>query len=167
MSVNFFEPNCQELVINQSVFGLCDNQDGTKAYTNANILDADKWIATVKNDEKINLIFTAIDKCVLKDGEKVGVKRCDGMMYSNEHLYFVELKDQKNSWISGAIEQLESTIELFKISHPEKINIFKHKKAYACNRRHTHFQVIDNEENLRFFQKHRFRLDAQAEIIVV
>lgn len=41
--MNFFKPDCQEPTINESEFGLCDDQNGTKAYTN--IDDQTKWIA--------------------------------------------------------------------------------------------------------------------------
>ena len=50
--MNFFEPTCQELTIDECIFGLCDDQNGAKAYTNIN--DPTKWIATVKNDRKKN-----------------------------------------------------------------------------------------------------------------
>ena len=47
------------------------------------------------------------------------------------------------------------------------MNLFKHKKAYACNKQHGHFQEIENELNIAFFRKHKVRLDVQAEIIIV
>jgi hypothetical protein len=48
MRLNFFEASCQEPPLNVSLFGICDDQNGTKAYTN--IKHPDTWIATVKND---------------------------------------------------------------------------------------------------------------------
>ncbi len=148
----------------EPIFGLCDDQNGTKAYTNIN--DRTKWIATVKNDSNRNLTFTAIDKCVLKDGEESGRGRCDGMLTSAKHIiYFVELKDQAKGWMPGAIEQLESTINFF-IEHHD-IHVFKHKKAFACNKKRRHFQVIDNELNSHFFNTYGVRIDVQAEIIIV
>jgi hypothetical protein len=163
--MNFFESICQESTINESIFGLCDDQNGTKAYTN--IDDHMKWIATVKNDKKKNLTFTAIDKCVLNDNEEIGRGRCDGMLTSdsNEHIYFVELKDEAKKWITNAINQLESTIQFF-IEHHD-IRIFKHKKAFACNKKQRHFQEIDNEFNLRFFRTYGVRIDVQTKIIIV
>ena len=32
--MNFFETTCQEPTIDKSIFGLCDDQNRTKAYTN-------------------------------------------------------------------------------------------------------------------------------------
>ncbi|RLC19786.1 MAG: hypothetical protein DRI57_06340 [Deltaproteobacteria bacterium] len=163
--MNFFEPACQEPTINESEFGLCDDQNGTKAYTN--IGDRTKWIATVQNDRNKSLTFTAIDKCVLNDDEEPDKGRCDGMLISdsNEHIYFAELKNQAKNWIQNAINQLESTVQFFIENHD--ISVYKYKKAFACNKKHPHFQEIDNELNLRFFRTYGVRIDLQARIIFV
>lgn len=163
MSLNFLVNNCREPVRKDLLFGLCDDQDGKKAYSNSD--DPTKWIATVKNNNALVLAFTPIDKCVIHDDEYPGRGRCDGMLTSSEHLYFIELKDEAKGWITGAIEQLESTIGFFKENHD--INSFRHKRAFACNKQHRHFQETDNEFNLSFFRKHSVRIDIQAEIIVI
>jgi len=113
----------------------------------------------------MDLIFTPVDNCLIKSNEFPDRGRCDGLLTSFEHLYFIELKDQAKKWITDAVKQLESTIEFFKESHD--INAFKHKKAFACNKRHGHFQEVDNEFNVAFFRRHKVRIDIQAEIIVV
>jgi hypothetical protein len=163
MSVNFFGTTCQEPPLNNVLFGLCDDKKGAKAYSNTD--DSAKWVATVKNDNKKLLIFTAVDKCIIKDNEQHGRGRCDGLLTSDEHIFFVELKDQAKDWITDSIEQLESTIQFFIESH--NINEYKHKKAFACNKQHKHFQEIDNEFNRSFFRKYKVRIDLQAEIIVI
>ena len=163
MKVNFLENICKEPAINDSLFGLCDDQNGQKAYSNTD--NPIKWIATVKNEKGINLIFTPVDNCLIKSNEFIGRGRCDGLLTSNEHLYFIELKDQTKKWITQAVEQIESTIDFFKESHD--INSFRHKKAFVCNKQHRHFQEVDNEINLSFFRKHKVRLDIQADIIVI
>lgn len=163
MSIDFFNVKCQEPTLNADLFGLCDDQDGTKAYTNSD--DPIKWIATVKNINKETIVFTAIDKCIIQDDELYGIGRCDCMLNTDNHIYFVELKDQAKGWISNAIEQLESTIQLFSTNH--NIKQYKHKKAFACNKNRKHFQEIDNELNLRFFRKYGVRLDVQSEIIII
>lgn len=163
MSINFFEPTCQEQGITNALFGLCDDQNGKKAYTN--VINPTKWIATVKNDNNKNLLFTAIDKCIIKDNEQIGRGRCDGMLTSDEHLYFVELKNANSPWQTDAIEQLESTIQFFKTNH--NIDAYRYKKAFACNKKKEKFRVIDNEFNIRFYRTYGFRIDIQAEILVV
>lgn len=163
MSLNFFGGPCQEPSTTTALFGLCDDQDGTKAYTST--LNRCNWIATVKNDNGVALTFTAIDKCVIQDYEEPGRGRCDGMLTSTEHIYFVELKAESKNWISGAIEQLESTVQFFIDNHD--LSIFKYKKAFACNKKHRRFQEIDNEFNLYFFRTYGVRIDIQGEIIVI
>lgn len=163
MKINFFNPGCQEGPFDLPRFGLCDNKKGGKAYTN--IEDPDTWVAEVKNNKQISLIFTAIDKCVIRDNEYHDRGRCDAMITSDEHLYFIELKDQARNWVSDAIRQLESTIQLFVENH--EMTKYKHKKAFACNRKYKRFQEIDNERNLSFFRKYKVRLDVQAEVIIV
>jgi len=162
MRVDFFVSACQEYR-NNSLFGLCDDNDGKKAYTD--LTNERNWIATVKNDRNKQLVFTAIDKCVIQDFELPGRGRCDGLLTSDEHIFFIELKDKAMGWMTEAVEQLESTIQLFKENHD--ISIYKHKKAFACNKQHKHFQEIDNEFNLLFFRKNKVRIDIQADVIVV
>jgi hypothetical protein len=161
--MDFFNSTCQESPINEKLFGICDDENGKKAYTNTS--DTSKWIATVKNDKKKELVFTAVDKCIIKDSEQEGRGRCDGMLTSSEHLYFVELKNEAREWISDAIDQLESTIKFFLENHD--VATYRHKKAFACNKRHRPFKVVDNERNNRFFRTYGFRIDVQAEIIVI
>ena len=163
MTIDFFEEDCQQDPINIALFGLCDDEDGSKAY--ASTTNPASWIATVKNMKQLNVVFTAVDKCVIKDGQLKGVARCDGILHSSEHLYFVELKDQQANWLSGALAQLESTVTLFAENH--NLNDFKFKKAFACNKQHGRFKMIDNEQNLKFFRKYGVRLDSQTDIIIL
>ncbi len=163
MKIDFLHNNCVEPSTQAPEFGLCDRENGEKAYSDFE--NPKDWIATVKNENKQTLFFTPIDKCLIHDNEAEGKARCDGMLHSSEHLYFIELKNKAKNWQQEAIEQLSSTIELFKENHD--INKFRHKKVFACNKQHPNFAIIDNEENLAFFRKYKVRLDLQAEIIVV
>ena len=166
MIVNFFETGCKEPAKTDDSFGICDDQNGTKAYTN--IDDKTKWIATVKNDNKLKVQFTAIDNCiiVLKEGTNDKESTCDGMLTFKNSLYLVELKKQRTGgWISEAVEQLKNTIKLIVKNH--SIENFQYKKAYACNRRHPNFTTIANELSRRFFREtNGFRIDIQAEIVI-
>ncbi len=163
MSLNFFDVTCQEPPLNNTLFGLCDDENGSKAYTNTD--DPAKWIATIKNSNSKALIFTAIDKCVIKDHEEKGRGRCDGMLTSGDYLYLVELKNTSSQWQPDAIEQLTSTIQFLKDNHD--ISSYRHKKAFACNKKRKRFAEIDNEFNLTLYRKYGFRIDSQAEIIIV
>lgn len=161
--MNFFEKSCQEPPINDTLFGLCDDQNGLKAYTDNS--DQTKWVATVKNNKSKELLFTAIDNCVIKGHEEIGRGRCDAMLTSDSHLYLIELKDSAWSVEGDAIDQLMSTINFLKANHD--ISAFKHKKAFVCNKKRDRFQVIDNEVNLKFYREHGFRIDIQAEIVII
>lgn len=161
--MDFFNPACQEPPFRYTLFGLCDKQNGTRAYTD--VANPPDWIATVKNNNALEIIFTAIDKCVIKDNEEIGRGRCDAMLTSNMSLYLIELKDVKPPWQADTIEQLVSTINFLKETHD--ISSYIHKKVFACNKKRSKFQVIDNETNKAFFREYGFRLDIQAEIIIV
>lgn len=162
MSVDFFRPECQERR-NISLFGLCDDQNGQKAYTKTD--NQCGWIATVRNDRNRELVFTAIDSCIIRGDEHSGQRRCDCMLTSEEHFFFIELKDQAKSWIKDASEQLEATIQIYIENHGNPHQ--RHRKAFACNRKHPHFHETDNERNKEFFTKCKFRIDVQAEIIII
>jgi hypothetical protein len=86
------------------------------------------------------------------------------MLTSENHLFFVELKNQAKQWQSEAIEQLESTIQFFIANHDS--TVYRHKKAFGCNKKHPHPRInaqIKDTMN-RFFQNYRFRLELQGEI---
>lgn len=161
--MNFFDSNCQESPRNDELFGICDDQNGAKAYTDVD--DDTKWVATVINKKKMELVFTAIDACVIKGNEYKGRGRCDGMLTSNEHIFFVELKDQISGWRPHALNQLESTIQFFLENN--SLAAYRHKKAFACNKKHSHFQEIDQETQMKWFRTYGVRLDVQAEVIIV
>ena len=167
MSVNFFETACKEPPKNDGQIGICDDQTGEKAYTNTT--DSNKWIAVIKNSDKLAVSFTAIDNCIiiLKDGTKEKESTCDGMITFKDSLFLVELKKQgTGGWISDATKQLENTIKLLMAIHNQDLLRFKYKKAFACNKKHPRFRSIDNEQNKRFFITYGFRLDVQAEIAI-
>lgn len=167
MRVNFFETKCKESSRRDKLFGICDDQNGTKAYTNAT--DDTKWIARVVNDNDLDISFTAIDNCiiVLQEGRKDKESTCDGMLTFSNSLYLVELKKQgTGGWLSDAKSQLENTIRLLRSRH--NLEEYKYKKAYACNKKHPNFTVIDAAERKAFFERtNGFRIDAQAEIVII
>lgn len=161
--MDFFNPVCQSGPFSQEKFGLCDDQSATRAYVDTTT--PDKWVATVKNPARKAVTFTAIDKCVIQDGDEPGRGRCDGMLTTEDLLYLVELKDKKDNWQSHAVEQLKSTILFLRAHHD--LTRFRHKKAFACNRRRGAFVTIDNEFQSRFFRNHGFRIDIQTTVLVV
>lgn len=166
MRINFLNPQCQEPFSAELCFGICDNQDGLKAYTS--ISETDDWIAKVVNKNANKITFTAIDHCIiaLKAGTNDNESTCDGMLTFEKSLFLVELKKQnKGGWISEAVLQLENTIKLLKSNH--NLSEIRYKKAYACNKKHPNFRTINHEVKKRFFQQtDGFRLDIQTEIVI-
>lgn len=163
MSLDFFKEDCQYPSITTNKFGLCDNQEGSKAYPDQS--NEKNWIAEVRNDNNRKITCAAIDKCIIKDNELRLQGRCDLMLTSENLLYLVELKNQEPPWQSVAIEQLNSTIKLLMENHD--ISQFKKRKAFACNKKRDKFVVIDNEFNKAFYKRTTFRIDIQAEIVVI
>ena len=166
MKVNFIETDCKEPARTDVTFGICDNQNGSKAYTS--ITDPEKWIAKVTNNSELEITFTAIDNCIIifKEGTKDKESTCDGMLTFPKSLYLVELKKQgTGGWLSDAKYQLENTIRLLYANHD--LSGFRYKKAYACNKKHPNFTVINSAERKAFFEKtNGFRIDAQAKIVI-
>jgi len=162
--LNFFDPAFQEKPLKDLQFGLCDNKHGAAVFVDTDTINKNKWTATVENPKGLTLIFTAIDKGVIKDDEYSGYERCDGMLTSKNHLYFIELKNERGEWIQKGLSQLKSTIKLFNDAHPGEEKQYIHKKAYICNKKHPRFHVINNEQNLNFFRAYCFHLDIQAKI---
>lgn len=160
MPVKFFDKNCQEQVRKDVLFGICDDQNNTPAYTT--VSTAKTWIAKVENDENKSVIFTAIDNCIeiRRENGEMG-NRCDGMLTYDQNIVFIELKDERSNWIPHAIEQLEATILQF---NQADLLTYRHRRAFACNKRHPNFHVINNELSQRFFTNHRVRLNIQATI---
>lgn len=159
--INFFDPNCQEAPRSEREFGICEGNP--IAYTTTT--NSDAWIAKVENNSGLPVVLTSIDGCVIKGNELSGQRRCDCMLTTERHLYFLELKEELRNWKSGAIEQLISTIKIFLENHNE-LN-FRHKKAFACNRKSPRFQEIDHELNYQIFRKYGFRIDAQAKVVLI
>lgn len=162
--VDFFTPQCQTEGIDATVFGICDDEDKaekTPAYVSCE--QQDKWCATVVNNSGKAINFTAVDNCVVvyrDNGEMEN--RCDAMLTNADNLVFVELKDERKNWLSHAIEQLQTTIDVFKSNND--VSKFAHKRAFACNKRHPQFAYSNKELKQKFFQKNGFRLFDEAVI---
>ncbi len=166
MSVDFFNTDCRESARNNTSFGICDNRDGTKAYTD--IQNENNWIAKVKNKNQIEVAFTAIDNCItiLKERTNDEESTCDGMLIFQNSIFLIELKKQRTGgWLPESKDQLKNTIKLLSKNH--NLAEFRYKKAYACNKKHPNFTKIENETSKKFFKEtNGFRIDAQAEIVI-
>jgi hypothetical protein len=162
--VDFFTPECQTLNVTAKSFGICDPQDGGKAYVDYN--NDNQWIAIVKNESGKPLNFTAIDNCVeIRRGDGNMENRCDAMLTGAGYIIFIELKDQRRDWVDHAVnDQLQTTIDYFKRNCD--ISVYGKRIAYACNRRqprfmHSHISLMDE-----FWRKNNVRLNIVNEIVI-
>jgi hypothetical protein len=157
--IEFFSTNCSEPVLNSKIFGICDDNNSEKAYTNKG--DNSKWIATVKNTNKKDITFTAIDNCInIEEG-----RRCDAMLTFENSLFLVELKNKFRLKQNEGIEQLENTIKV--LQENTDISEFNNRKAFLCNKKGKRFVTIQFELKKRFFDNTKgFKLDIQSEIVI-
>ena len=164
MSINFFKSTCQSQT-NQYKFGLCDDPNEDPAYIDTDIDDCSKWIATVENNQEIEVIFTAIDNCIeILRSDGTMDNRCDGMLTYNNHLIFVELKEKnyRNNWVVKGEKQLKNTINVFIANHD--LEIYKSKKAYIANNKKPNFQSSQITRMDKFKDETGFRLIIQNTI---
>lgn len=163
-SIDFFQPQCTTVNVTARHFGICDPQDGGKAFVDYD--DYDSWIAVVRNDSGEALNFTAIDNCIDIRRENGDMEnRCDALLTGPHHIIFVELKDVNSDWIQHAVhDQLQTTIDIFKQHHP--IQKYSKRFAYACNKQHPRFQVSHKQLMNDFYHRNRVRLCIVNEIVV-
>ena len=144
MEIDFFNSQCQQ-VSSEKIFGLCDDKEDNKpAYLDEQ--NEDKWIAVVENEELKEVHFIAIDYCIdiWRDKEKKEMdNRCDGMLWYETSIVFVELKDRvskknTNAWVKDGEKQLKRTIEYFEKT--KQSNKFIEKRAYIANNAHPKFK---------------------------
>ena len=86
------------------------------------------------------------------------------MIRSEEHFILIELKNKAKNWLEDAIEQLESTLNLYL----EQFDLkgYKYKRLYACNKRHPHFEILEHERKKYFHHKYSVRIHVEATIII-
>lgn len=162
--VDFFIKECQTENITASRFGICDPQNGGKAFVD--YTNEKEWIAIVDNRAGVPLNFTAIDNCVeIRRADGTMAYRCDAMLTGGEYIIFIELKDQDRNWIPHAVnDQLQTTIDYFKRNHV--IEKYKKRLAYACNKSHPQFQYSQMNLMNDFRNRNKVRLNIVNEIVI-
>ena len=168
MEIDFLNSQCQS-VSNKKRFGLCDEQDNKEpAYLDEQ--NEDKWIAVVENEELKEVHFIAIDYCIdiWRDKEKKEMdNRCDGMLWYETSIVFVELKDRvskknTNAWVKAGEIQLKRTIEYFeKTGQSDK---FTEKRAYIANKAHPIFKESQLQRMKSFKQETGYTLRIENRI---
>lgn len=166
MAIDFFK---DEEPVECSPFGICDDEDEaikTPAYVDTDEARKDKWIAVVTNKSGKRIMFIAVDnKIEIKRDDGQMENRCDAMLHNEDYIIFIELKDQRKSYIKHTVkDQLITTILIFKQNHD--ISAFKHKLAYVCNRQHRRFEYSHKEDMQRFRNTYGVRLNISCDIVI-
>ena len=146
--INFFDRSyIREETRTDKEFGICDPGNNLPAFTT---LNTQLYQAIVHNNKAHTLQFVAID-------HNLNIRRpngdlestCDGMLFDGlEYLSFIELKDKDSNWAKEAVEQLETTINIFRDIH--NCDDFKRRYAFAVNKRHPNFHHSFKETMQRF-----------------
>lgn len=141
MSINFSEVRCQDTTT-AKLFGLCDDSNKPQDRAYLDEVNGGAWIAVVHNDERFEVIFTAIDNCI--ETKRVDGKmdsRCDGLLSYNTTVVFVELKERAglgSDWVKEGEKQLRSSIGYFEVNtDTEDITS---KRAFIANNEHPKFK---------------------------
>lgn len=164
--VNFLSRiyRCEE-VKHDKILGICDPEGEKPAYTVATN-ESDKWIATIRNEQKMALQFVPVDKNITirrANGDKEST--CDGMILYKKNICFVELKDVRIAgWLAEAISQLGNTIEIFNQNH--NYRDFEKRQAYPANCKHPQFQCSCRGQLQEFRNKYHFTLIPKATIVI-
>ena len=168
MEIDFLNSQCQS-VSNKKRFGLCDEQDNKEpAYIDEN--NENNWIVEVENKEQKEVHFVAIDNCIeiRRDDDVTKMeKRCDGMLWYETSIVFVELKDRvskknTNAWVKAGEIQLKRTIKYFE--ETEQSNKFTEKRAYIANKAHPIFKESQLQRMKSFKQETGYTLRIENRI---
>ena len=152
MSIDFFQARCQDNS-DKKLFGLCDDNDKPEERAYLDEVDGSKWIAFVVNDPPQDIGFIAVDHCIeirKEDGIKIA-QRCDGLLYYDDTIIFVELKERGgkgNDWVEDGEKQLRSSIGYFEATDTSLD--YKRKKAYIANNEHPRFKQSQKERMDKF-----------------
>ena len=159
--IDFFQAGCQAITSSSS-FGICDNPT-TKAYLGLDPNSTNEWIAIVNNEKNKAITFTAIDNCIdirRENGEKES--SCDCVLTYENNIDFVELKNVRQKWIQGGIDQLKQTIKVFRQAYP--LDNFERRRAFLANKKHPQFKSSHKEEMQKFRNEFKVRLLIQNDI---
>jgi hypothetical protein len=170
--IDFFNNDCKTEV-SEKYFGICDNPppSTSQAYISTNLLEKDeKWLAVVLNHKDKTVEHFAIDNCIAKNTFlKFGGSQdesCDTMLrYDGSKIVFIELKNRKsNGWVAKAMNQLQVTLNNFKILYPTyKI---KDIEAQICNKQRPFLEQSTIQQSREFFKKNNIILKIDPQVVI-
>lgn len=165
--INFF-PEEHITSCSKRRFGVCDIPAAEeKAYIAES--QGENWLAIVDNHYGTKVNFVPIDHCIelLRPDGKMD-NRCDGCLFYEKTIIFVELKDRSSkgpAWIKDAERQLRHTIKHFE--DQKESDAFKVKKAYIANCAKPRFQSGQAVRMENFFNETKYVLRIENTIEIV
>lgn len=152
------------------LFGICDDAPVAgaprrRAYIDHS--DSDKWLATVVNQPRHQVVFKGVDNCItILKGNGNLQSRCDGILLYDDFTLFIELKsraDDSTKWMTESASQVKQTIKDFRRGHPEDTTFME---AYLVNAQRPAFQ--EGRQNFidRFYKDTGVILHVEATIIL-
>ena len=163
--INFF-PEEHKDFSSKKRFGICDETPppNKKAYIDES--NGQNWIAVIENFYQDNITFIPVDNCIeIRRADKTMDNRCDGFLYYDKTIIFVELKKSASKskyWIDDGENQLRVTIGHFE-SCDEAVN-FDVKKAYIANNAKPLFRRSMTDRMDNFFQDTGYVLRIESRI---
>jgi len=130
----------------------------------------EKKIDKQSQKNRIDPVDAIIDawKIMLLNKEKKEMdNRCDGMLWYDKAVVFVELKEReskksKNDWVKDGEKQLKRTIEYFEKT--EQSNKFIEKRAYIANKAHPIFKESQFQRMKNFKEETGYTLRIENRI---
>lgn len=165
MPFYFFNHNCQSNSY-AIEFGLCDDPPPSMAPAYIDEQYSSKWIAMVHNPSEKEVDFFGIDNCVdIRRPDGTPESRCDGMLYFENNLTFVELKMRGGgNWLSKARNQL--TITINKFQEVNNLSDFDKVEDYVANGLRPFANQGNNSELQKFKTETGITLYAQKDIFI-
>lgn len=123
-------------------------------------------IAAVDNHYRLKVNFVPVDHCIeLRKADGKMDNRCDGCLFYEDTIIFVELKQRKSKgsqWIKDGEQQLRSTIGYFE--QQEEARNFPIKKACIANSERPLFRTGQAVRMERFFLETNYILRIENRI---
>ncbi len=164
-----FFPEKHKQVSSKNRFGICDTPPPSTGKAYLDEANGRNWIAVVENFYRDNITFIPIDHCIdIKRPDGLMDNRCDGLLYYDVTIVFVELKQRTetgSNWIKEGDKQLRTTIRHFEDSPQAKG--FKIKKAYVANSAKPLFRFSQTERMERFFSDTGYSLRIENRIHIL
>lgn len=138
---NFLLPQLQQKS-KKNRFGVCDTPPPPDSHAYIDERNGGDWLAVVENYYGEEIAFVPVDNSIiLKRPDGNPDKRCDGLLFYQQTIIFIELKNRNTKgkgWIVDGEDQLRSTIKHFE--HTLDAVRFNNKKAYICNKANPLFR---------------------------